>query len=165
MEKKFKFNAVDAIIILIVIAAVAVVGYKVVGSSLFADNTMQAYEISFLCEEVPDFAADIIKVGDSVCCEQTDNKLGVITSVSVSPSRTYATTSEGGVVLTSKEHYKCVEITAETEAIKYEHGLMVNKAKYGVGHSITIRAGKAKIFGRVSGIKEIEKLTVNTDKK
>lgn len=165
-QKKFKFNVVDALIIIIIVAAVAVVGYKVVGNALFADNTNQAYEISFLCEEVPDFAASIIEVGDSVICEQTDNDLGIVTSVTVEPSRTYVTTADGEVVMTGKEHYNCVTITAQVEAVKYEHGLMVDKAKYGVGHSITIRVGKAKIFGRVSGIEEIEKLTVEkkTDK-
>ncbi len=159
-QKKFKFNLVDALIVLVIVAAVAVVGYKVIGDNLFADSKDQAYEISFLCEEVPDFAAGIIKEGDSVVCEQTDNDLGIVTSVKVEPSRTYTTTAEGDVVMTGKDHYNCVTITAEVEATKYEHGLMVNKAKYGVGHSITIRVGKAKIFGRVSGIEEIEKLTV-----
>ncbi len=162
-NKKVKFNVVDAIIVFVLIAAVLVVGYKLVGSSLFADNTQQYYEIQFLCEEVPDFAANVIEVGDRVTCEQTDNKLGVVSDVKVEPSRTYAVTSEGEVLMTSKPHYNCVTVTAEVEATKYEHGLMVDKSKYGVGHSITIRVGKAKIFGRVSGINKIDKLTVELE--
>ncbi|MGM9551169.1 MAG: DUF4330 domain-containing protein [Clostridia bacterium] len=158
-KKKFKFNVVDAIIVVLIVAAVLVVGLKVSGGLTGGKSDgKNRYEISFLCEEVPDFAASVIKVGDKVTCEASDNNLGVVKEVKIEPSRTYVTTAEGDVICTGKDHYNCVSITAEVIADEYEHGLKVKGAKYGVGHSITIRVGKAKIFGRISGIEVLNKL-------
>ena len=150
-----KFNLVDAIVILVVIAAVAFVGYKFVGGN-FAGGGSSTYEVKFLCEEVPDFAANVIKVGDKILDEQKETDLGVVKEVKISDARTYATTAEGGVTVNPKPYYNCVEITAEVEADDYDFGMVVSSSKYGVGHSITIRVGKAKIFGRISGIEKIE---------
>lgn len=150
-----KFNLVDAIVLLVVIAAVAFVGYKFIGGNLSGSGS-STYEVKFLCEEVPDFAANVIKVGDKILDEQKETNLGVVTDVKLSDARTYATTAEGGVTVNPKPYYNCVEITAEVEADDYDFGMIVSSSKYGVGHSITIRVGKAKIFGRISGIEKIE---------
>ncbi len=157
-KKKFKFNVVDALVVLLVVAVVLVVGIKLMGGAFGGGNEVAKYEISFLCEEVPEFAANVIEVGDKVTCEMSDNNLGVVKELKIEPSRTYVTTDNGDVICTGKDFYNCVSITAEVIADEYEHGLKVKGAKYGVGHSITIRVGKAKIFGRVSGIELIDKL-------
>ena len=44
----------------------------------------------------------------------------------------------------------------EVEAKDYDFGMIVDSSKYGVGHSITIRVGKSKVFGRVSKIEKID---------
>lgn len=169
-KKKAKFNVVDVIILVIIMVAIAISGVKMadkLGISNLGENGTEngtdvsktksnMYKISFLCEEVPDFAAEIIKKGDEVICEMSDNSLGFVKKVNITPSRTYVTNAEGEVVLTSKPYYNCVEIEAEVKADEYEHGIMVKRAKYGVGHSITIRVGKSKIFGRISGIEKID---------
>lgn len=157
MEKK-RFNIVDAIVLLIIIAAVAFVGYKVIGGGAGAGGSA-TYEVRFLCEEVPEFAAKVIKVGDKVLDEQKETNLGVVKEVTLSDARTYATTAEGGVTVNPKPYYNCVEIVAEVKAENYDFGMIVGSSKYGVGHSITIRVGKAKIFGRVSGIDKIGEIS------
>ncbi len=154
MEKK-RFNIVDAIVLLVIIAAVAFVGFKVIGGGVGAGGS-STYEVKFLCEEVPDFAANVIEIGDKVLDEQKETNLGIVKDVKISDARTYATTAEGGVTVNPKPYYNCVEITAEVKAEDYDFGMIVGSSKYGVGHSITIRVGKAKIFGRVSGIDKIE---------
>ena len=158
MEKR-KFNLVDAIVILVVIAAIAFVGYKFVGGA--GGSGASTYEVKFLCEEVPVYAASVIEIGDKVLDEQKETNLGVVTDVKISESRTYTTTDEGVVKVSDKPYYKCVEITAIAEAQDYDFGMIVNSSKYGVGHSITIRVGKAKVFGRISGIEKLEDGSVN----
>ncbi len=155
-EKKAKFNVVDAIVILVIIAALALVGYKFIGGGIGGreDGT---YTVKFFCEEVPDFAADVIEVGDKVVDEQKDVPLGNVTEVKLGDSRTYVTDDEGGIHLTPKPYYYSVELTTTLKAEDYDNGIIVDSSKYGVGHSITIRVGKAKIFGRVSYIEKNEK--------
>lgn len=154
-KKKAKFNVIDAIVILVIVAAVALVGYKfVLGSG--GSSGSGTYTVKFFCEEVPDYAATVIEVGDVVTDEQKDVPLGTITDVKLDSSRTYTTTSTGDVRVVPKEYYNSVELTVTLEGQDYENGVIVNSTKYGVGHSITIRAGKAKIFGRISYIEKAE---------
>lgn len=154
-KKKFKFNVVDVVVLVVVIAAIAFVGKMFIFGNMGAGGA-SVYEVSFLCEEVPEFAASIIEVGDKVLDEQKETDLGVVKIVELSDARTYTTTDDGRVLCVPKPHYNCVEITSEVEADDYDFGMMVDSSKYGVGHSITIRVGDAKIFGRISGIKKID---------
>ncbi|MBQ8001821.1 MAG: DUF4330 domain-containing protein [Clostridia bacterium] len=154
-KKKFRFNFIDAIVILVILAAVAFVGYFVLGGGFGGGESIK-YEVTYLCEEVPSFAASIIKEGDKVLDEQKDTDLGVVTAVELSDSRTYTTTNEGEVLCVPKPYYNCVALTTEVEGSEYDFGMIAGSSKYGVGHSITIRVGSAKIFGRVSGIKRID---------
>ena len=155
MEKKVKFNIVDVVVILVVALAIAFVGTMFFGGGL-GGSSASRYEVTYLCEEVPSFAATVIEVGDKVLDEQKDSDLGVVTAVELSESRTYAVTDTGEVRCVGKPYYNCVSLTTEVEAQDYEFGMIAGSSKYGVGHSITIRVGKAKIFGRVSGIKKID---------
>ena len=119
-------------------------------------SSQSTYEVTYLCEEVPEFAATIIKEGDKVLDEQKDTDLGVVTAVEISDSRTYAVTDAGEVLCVAKPYYNCVSLTTEVKGQDYDFGMIAGSSKYGVGHSITIRVGSAKIFGRVSGIKKID---------
>ncbi len=154
-KKKFKFNIVDVIVILVILAAIAFVGTMFFGGG-FGTSSASTYEVTYLCEEVPSFAAGIIEVGDKVLDEQKDTDLGVVTAVELTDSRTYTTTDAGEVRCVPKPHYNCVALTTEVKAQDYDFGMIAGSSKYGVGHSITIRVGDAKIFGRVSGIKKID---------
>ena len=155
MEKKFKFNVVDVIVILVIAAVCLFVGTMFFGGG-FGGSSASLYEVTYLCEEVPSFAATIIEVGDKVLDEQKDSDLGVVTKVELTDSRTYTVTDAGEVRCVPKEHYNCVELTTEVKGQDYDFGMIAGSSKYGVGHSITIRVGDAKIFGRVSGIKKID---------
>lgn len=155
MANKKKFNVVDVLVILVIVAAVAFVGIKFLGGGIGGSGA-STYELKFFCEEVPDFAADVIKVGDKVLDEQKESDLGVVTKVELGPSYTYTTTDEGEIRCLDKPNYKSVSLTTIVEGEDYDFGMIAGSSKYGVGHSITIRVGKAKIFGRVSGIEKLE---------
>ncbi len=154
-KKKAKFNVIDAIVILVILAVIALVGYKfMLGSG--ESGVSGTYTLKFLCEEVPDFAASVIEIGDVVVDEQKDVPLGTVTDIKIDESRTYTTTKEGDIRVVPKPYYTCVELTTTLTGEEYQNGVIVNSSKYGVGHSITIRVGKAKIFGRVSYIEKEE---------
>lgn len=153
-KKKFKFNIVDIIVVLVIIAAVVLVGSKFLSNDV-GPTTNAQYKISFFCEEVPAFASELINEGDFVTDDDKNSALGTVEKVTLGPSRTYATSSDGQIKLAPKEGYNSVEVTAIVDAQEFQHGIIVNAAKYGVGHSLTIRVGKAKIYGRVSGLEKI----------
>ena len=153
MDKKIKFNIIDAIILLVILAVVAFVGIKFFGKSDNAATEPETYSVSFYCEEVPAFAADIVKVGDSVEDETKKVFLGTITAVEVGDAAVYSADAEGKIVKSAKEGYKSVLITSSVEATEFEHGIIADSIKYAVGHSVTLYAGNAKMVGKVSEIK------------
>ena len=153
MDKKIKFNIIDAIILLVILAVVAFVGIKFFGKSDNAAAEPKTYSVSFYCEEVPAFAADIVKVGDSVEDETKKVLLGTITAVEVGDAAVYSADAEGKIVKSAKEGYKSVLITSSVEATEFEHGIIADSIKYAVGHSVTLYAGNAKMVGKVSEIK------------
>ncbi len=154
-EKKAKFNLVDLVVVLVVVAVVAFVGIKFVGGGM-GGGEKSTYRVEYFCEEVPEFASTIIKSEDKILDEQKNTDLGVVKSVELGPSKTYTTTSDGEIKCPGKEGYDSVRIVSEVEADDYDFGMIVDSSKYGVGHSITIRVGKAKIFGRISAIEKID---------
>lgn len=154
-KKKARFNVVDAIIVAVVIAAVGIVGMK-----LFSDRasteTVSWYHVSFFCEDVPSHEAELIKKGNAVTDDDKKVSLGVVETVELGPSQNYVETAEGQLKLTSKEDANSVTLVARVSAKEFEHGITVGTTRYGVGHSLALRAGNTKVFGRVSGIEKIE---------
>ena len=154
-EKKFKFNIIDAIVVLVLTAALCFAGYKLFIEPNSEQNIAQTtYEVSYFCEEVPVFAANAMFEGDPVSDEYKDVPLGHVTSITLEPSASYVSDAQGNIHMASKEGYQSVKLTTEVTVAgaPYPHGIQIGSSKYGVGHSITLRVGKAKIFGRVAGI-------------
>ncbi len=159
-KKKFKFNIIDAIVLVVLIAAICFVGYKLffdrMGEGFNQNEQELSYTIEFFCEESPTFAAELVQIGDAVSDEYKDIPLGTVTSVELAPSVSYATNAAGEYVASTKEGYSSVKITTDLtfEGAPYQHGFQIDVSKYGVGHTMTFRAGKAKLYGRISAIEQ-----------
>ncbi len=154
-KKKVRFNVVDAIIVAIIIAALGIVGMKFFSDRANAEKASW-YHISFFCEDVPGYAAELIEKGDAVTDDDKKVALGEVETVELGPSRNYVETAKGELKMTSKEGANSVKLVARVFAKDVENGVTVDVARYGVGHSLTLRVGETKIFGRVSGIEKIE---------
>ncbi len=150
-KKKIRFNVVDAIIIIAVLAVVAVFGYSQLKgkTEMTSGKTIQ---MQIMAEEVSDFVVDQMKVGDSVIDDGTNSSLGKITDIQVEDAASYAPDAQGKYVKSSKPDNRKVTITTEVKGTEYEHGAILGNTKYSVGHSFTVRAGKAKIYLRVFDI-------------
>ena len=160
-EKKFKFNIIDAIVLLVVILVAVFVVSNVFGGTGSENGTngaqeakTQKYIMSYFFEEVPDFAVEMIDKGTVVSDEACSHKIGKLLTVETGDSITFIGTDDGKIVKGSKEGYKSVSMTIEAEGKPFDHGIEINKAKYVVGHTMVVYAGKAKLYGRISGIEK-----------
>ncbi len=147
-----KVNIIDLVIILVIIAAVAFVGFKFLAPGMNNADTAGVAEVKFYIEEVSDFVADKIQIGDRLMDEAKNVSLGVVTNIEFAPAVSYGTNSEGKWVTSSKEGYKSMILTGEVQATKYDHGMIVNASKYYVGHTFVLLAGKSKLYLRVYDI-------------
>ena len=150
-----KINVIDLIIIVVIIAAIGILGYRFLGpaSNVMGDNNNgQTAIVKYYIEEASDFVANQVQVGDK-CSDETRNiALGTVTNVEIADADSVGTNAEGQMVKTSKPGHKSMIITTEVPATEFEHGAVIGGVKYYVGHSFTLLAGKAKLWLRVYDI-------------
>ncbi|MBO4343999.1 MAG: DUF4330 domain-containing protein [Clostridia bacterium] len=151
-----KINVIDFLVILLVIAVIAA-GIKFV----FFNNGGESDTLimKFRIEEVDNFVAEKVKIGDSLYDDTGDNDLGTVIDVETDDSISYSVSEDGLYNMTSREGYKSMIITGEVKGRKTKLGAEIKGTKYGVGHSMVLRAGDAKLYLRVYDIqvKDAEK--------
>ena len=149
-----KINLIDFILILIVAAAVVFAAMKVVSSR---NNTASVtpVRITFFCEEVPDYVANALKEGTSVLDSTENVTMGTVESFKVGDPLGYVTNTKGVVEEVERTGYKSVTITMLSNAELGQHGATIDKVLYAVGHSLTIYAGDAKMYLKISDIQPI----------
>ena len=152
-----KINIIDLIVLIALIAAIAVFGYsRISGGSERTSKDSDEVEIVFYAEQVSDFVIEDLKNGDMVCDADKNIFFGTVTNVEQGPAVSYNQTADGQIVVTDKPDYSSVYITATGKAKMDEYGAKFEGTQYTKGHSLTIRAGNAKIYLRVYDIREKE---------
>lgn len=149
-KKKFKFNIIDAIIVLVLIAAVAVLAYVFVfsdESDVKGEECTVRYTVEFT--SINDDFAEAIKEKDRVTFE-TDRKLDLGRVVSVDYGNSVKT---GFNNVTGEEEYTAVEglidivVTFEVTAEKTEWGYCIDDEAY-----ITVNNSNEFIIGSFRGV-------------
>lgn len=143
-----KLNIIDALAILVILAAAAAVVFFVTKPKVTNDTLVMKFRI----EEVDSFVAEKVHVGDELYDDTYVQELGKVTAVELNDSISYGQVEDGMYTLTSKEGYYSMIITGEVEGKKTNLGAEINDKKYGVGHSMVLRAGDAKLYLRVYDI-------------
>ena len=149
-----KINIIDLIVIIVIVACIAVFGFIKLsgGNNKIASAEKKEIYMSFYAEEVPDFVAERVKEGDVLTDGDSNIELGEVTEVKVDAPKTFAADSSGKMITSEKEGYNSIIITGKVKGTLSDNGVEVGTAKYGVGHSMTLRAGDAKIYLKVYDI-------------
>lgn len=152
--KKFKFNIVDVIIIVLLICvAVFAVRFFYDGNS--GATVQETYHLTFYGEEVPDYVIPNTQIGDTVYDFDDKITLGTVTDISSDISQTYVETPDGRMVLGPKENYSSVYITIEVLGTRTDNGVIVGGVLYSVGHSVVLYAGDGKYFMKTYRIEPV----------
>ena len=149
-----KYNLIDFLVVLILAAGI-IIGAGAVGLKIYNDRNADNNEMivmKFYAEEVSDFVVENMELGGELMDVDKNIPLGFATDIQINDSVTYGGITSGQYELVNKEGYKSVVITSEVEGVKNALGVLVNNFQYGVGHSMTLRVGDAKIYLRVYDI-------------
>ncbi|MEG0035120.1 MAG: DUF4330 family protein [Oscillospiraceae bacterium] len=146
-----KINLIDLLIILVILALGAFVALKVFGGNDDADK-LSPITMSFYADEVPDFVIENIKEGTGVLDSTEDVTLGTVQSFDVGEPLGYETDTDGEIKSVARNGHKSLELTITGQAELSEHGATIGGVLYGVGHTITIFAGQAKLYLKISAI-------------
>lgn len=149
-----KINLIDFIIVLVLIALVAFVALKVVHKD-DGQASLSQVRISFYGEETPDYVANALEKGAPILDSKENVTLGTIEDFKIDAPLGYDTNANGEVQQVVRQGYNSVSITATGSGVIGEHGVTIDGILYGVGHTLTIYAGKAKLYLKISAIEPI----------
>lgn len=148
-----KVSIIDLLIVLVLVAAVAGVGYKFVQSrteSIFVKT--DTLVVQFYQEEVNDFTAKALKIGDIALENEQSADFGVVTDIKIDSAVSWAQNPVGGFVQSSKPGYSSIYITMETKGTLGDTGFKIGTGTFNIGKTITLKAGNAIFYGRISDI-------------
>ncbi len=149
-----KINLIDLLIVIVLVALVAFVALKVVHKDDGQAN-ISPVRISFYGEETPDYVANVIEKGTSVLDSKENVTLGTIEDFKIDAPLGYDTNANGEVQQVIRQGYNSISITTTGSGVIGEHGVTIDGVLYGVGHTLTIYAGKAKLYLKVSSIEPV----------
>lgn len=144
-----KINIIDLMVVLVVLVAIAAVALFILKPKDGGDTLIMKFRI----EEVDEFVAEKVHIGDDLYDDTFSLDLGKVIDVELDDSMSYGGLTNGVYTLGTKENYYSMIITGECKGEKTSLGAEIGGKKYGVGHSFVLRAGDAKLYLRVYDIK------------
>ena len=145
-----KINIIDLLILVVLVLAIVILGAKFLGGGKGQDA--QVLEMKFHIEEIDTWVTEKVQIGDGLYDGTYEQNLGKVTNVETAPSKTWGLNQDGQYVLSSREGYQSMTITGEVLGTKTDVGCKVGGELYGVGHSMVLYAGDAKLYLRVQDI-------------
>ena len=148
-QKKTKFNIVDIIVILILIAGVAFLGVKMFGGQEPAASADPAegapYLVTFRADCVAEDIAATLTVGSKAENASRNMDLGTVVDVVIGESVVYGFDSKGNCVASPKPGYVSVTLVCEVTGIQQPTGLQVGQFMLNIGHGMGVRCGNTEI--------------------
>lgn len=144
-QKKAKFNIVDIIVILVLLAGVAFVAVRMFGGeepAAIADPAAgSTYHVTFHAECVREDVANTLVLGSKAENASRNMDLGKLIDFSIDESIIYTTDSKGNFIKTTKPDYVSVTLTCERTGVDQATGLQVGQFMLNVGHNMGVRCG------------------------
>ena len=149
-QKKAKFNIVDIIVILILIAAAAFVGVKMFGgqepSAAVSDPATGApYLVTFHAECVQKEVADTLVMGSKSENSSRNMDLGTLVDFTTAESVVYGYDRDGNCVASEKPGHVSVTLVCRVTGTQEPTGLLVGQFMLNIGHSMGVRCGNTEI--------------------
>ena len=147
-----KVSVVDLFFAAAVLTAALFAVRGIASAGIIAPSGAETVYISFHTEQAPDCVAGYLPVGGRVMDEAKGVDLGRIVNVNIGEGFDYNPNERGQMVKSAKYGYSEALITSAVRGVMDERGLWVDGNRYIVGHSMSVVAGDAIIYMRVSGL-------------
>ncbi len=156
IDKEGRLFGKVSIIDIITLILVVLIGFLflkqlgVIGSKQVAVSLDQL-EITFYQEEVNDFTAESVQIGQPTKETLKNVSFGEITKIEIGDPISWDKDPDGKQVSSSREGYKSIYITTETKGRLTENGALLAGEEYYVGQTIMFKAGNAIFYGDIAG--------------
>lgn len=148
-QKKAKFNIVDIIVILIVIAGIAFLGLRLLGTQ---EPVSASYLLTFRADCVPEEIAATLTAD----CDAKDNgrniALGTLVEFSTGESVVYGFDSKGRCVASEKPGHVSVTLVCRVNGSETSTGLTVDRNVLSIGSQLDVSCDGTLIPATLLGI-------------
>ena len=160
-QKKHKFNAVDAAIIIVIVAIIGTaVFFFARGNDDQASFAPQTYDIEYVIEfrDIRDEFADNFKIGDKVTDAQELSHIGEIVAVEITDATYSASNATGELVISDYPDYSNVSVTVSASAYVGSLGRFIVGEGYdiAIGKPIDVRTPNYTGTAYCTQIRQIE---------
>ena len=153
-EKKVKFTVIDAVIIVVVLAAL-IVGIKKIMPSIMIGAENEKVDFTVLIQNEGENFADAITVGDRVTISLTEKDGGIVKNVETKPAVTLAYNSIDGTYASETIEGKYdVYVTIEAEMDINDLALKTGGTAVKVGAEVPVRGKGYASMGYVIEIND-----------
>lgn len=149
-QKKAKFNIVDIIVILVLLAGVAFVAVRMFGgeepaAAVSDPASGSTYHVTFHAECVREDVANTLVVGSKAENASRNMDLGTLVDFRLEDSIVYSVDNDGKVVKASRPDHVSVTLVCELTGVDQSTGLQVGQFMLNVGHYMSVRCGFTEI--------------------
>ena len=159
-QKKVKFNIVDILVILVLIAGAVFLGIRMFGGEEPAvtpnSSVGSTYRVTFNAECVRGDVASTLVKGSKAENASRNMDLGYLVDFTIEDAIAYGTDSQGNVVQSTKPGYVSVTLVCEVTGTQEPTGLQVGQFMLNVGHSMGVRCGFTELNMVVQNIEPVE---------
>lgn len=156
---KRKINILDILILVLLIGGIFF-GYRKISQDNTSDKSMESrskIRLSYYVEEVKNYTADSITMGDEVVEKVQGSSFGKVVDKDVQDAVSWSKGKDGKFVKGSKSDSNSVTITMEAEGVVGDNGIAIDKSTYYIGQTLGIYVGNVFIEnGRLSGVEIVE---------
>jgi len=147
-----KVSIIDLLIVLVLLAALAFVGYRFLTKDRSGVVNIQEVYVSFTGSEVPNYVVENIDIGARVFDDTENNVLGYVTDVQTGQGYHYDVDKEGKTVALFPEDTSSVVVTSLATGTLDPNGLLIGGTRYAIGHTFVVYVGDCKMYLRISGL-------------
>ncbi|GEM_PF-423426 len=156
MERKYKWTAIDTLIVIVVAAVVAAAAY-VLGPKFFKKTDNEKVEFTVLMSEKEPEYGDAVKVGDNVTISFTEKDGGVVKDVKVEQAKKQAYNSINGTYsMEPVENKVDVYVTIEADCTSSDTAIKTGDTAIKVGTEIPVQGKGYAATGYIITINEEE---------
>lgn len=155
-QKKVKFNIVDIIVILILIAGIVFVGAKMLATEepeVTADPAnVSPYLVTFHAECIQEEVANSLVMGSRSENTSRNMDLGTLVDFTIGESVIFSFDKDGNCVQSTKPGYVSVTLVCRLDGVQTPTGLLVGQYMLNVGHNMGVRCGNTEINCNIRNI-------------
>ena len=163
-QKKLKFNFVDVIFLLVLLAGVAFVALRLIGPSFSSDPGSSGsdapeeaeYLITFYVSDSANYVVDHLRKDSPVTDDSITYDLGTLVDYKIGPARISSAAADGHMVLSELEGHSSVYLMCRALGTDNGFGVTVDGLKLEIGHSMVVRTKETKLWAYVYDIQKLE---------